>query len=156
MEYKVFQLYSGFISYPLLCFYPDNYRLCQSSGLRFIDRYEPAAAAIMSYPLLFCTGCTFSLRHASKPKCLFCLKFLIFILYVVMSNLSFNTLCYLLTKVRCVLPCFAFLSQSQIMDQSHSIDEYALAVSLSSVGSLIQLFTPIIDKPRHSSHIRPR
>lgn len=40
MEYKVFQLYSGFISYPLLCFYPDNYRLCQSSGLRFIDRYE--------------------------------------------------------------------------------------------------------------------
>lgn len=36
----MFQFCSGFISYPLLCFYPDNYRLCQSSGLKFIGRYE--------------------------------------------------------------------------------------------------------------------
>ena len=116
----------------------------------------PAAAAIMSYPLLFWTGCAFSLLHASKLKCLFCLKYLTFILFVIMSNLSFSTLCYLLTKVRWVLPCYAFLSQSQIMGQSHSVDKYALAVSLSSVGSLIPLFTPIIDKPHHSSQNRPR
>ena len=121
-----------------------------------LPHMAPAAAAIMSYPLLFHTGCAFSLLHASKLKCLFRLKFLTFILYVTMSNLSFSTLCYLLTKVRWVLPCYAFLSQSQIMGQSHSVDKYALAVSLSSVGSLIPLFTTITDKPHHSSQNRPR
>lgn len=40
MDNKVFHFYGGFISYPLLCFYPDNYRLCQSSGLKFTGRDE--------------------------------------------------------------------------------------------------------------------
>ena len=152
----------------------------------------PAAAAIMSYPLLFFTGCTFSLLHASKlsvslPEIVYLFAaprglglvfvpqpgiepgppavearnpndwttrefplpkiILTLILYVLMSNLSFKcTLGYLLTKVRWVLPCVTLLSQPQIMGQSHCIDGYALAVSLSSVGSLIHLCTPRIQE----------
>lgn len=36
----MFPFYRDFISHPLLCFYPDNYRLCQSLGLKFMGRDE--------------------------------------------------------------------------------------------------------------------
>ena len=61
----------------------------------------PAAAAVMSYPLLFCASCTFSLCVPQHSLLLLPKVSLTLILCVAMSNISFKMWpkCYLLAQV---------------------------------------------------------